>query len=193
MKPRLVIWFPAAFVAALVFTIPSFAQTNSSGSTTTATSPADSNTTAPAQPATTTTRTTTTTENSSGSWQESATNAAHNAEVATEKAYNHVARDVRDISLEARIKAVLHENKSTRDSDVHVTADNGIVTLTGQVPSKRNAQTVQEVVASVYGVKAVNNDINYPRNRGTPPDADSTGVARPAYSDTAPAENVPGR
>ena len=76
---------------------------------------------------------------------------------------------------------------------MHVTADNGIVTLTGQVPSELNARRAQEVVASVYGVRVVNNDLNYPHSREavTPPDADSTGVAHPAYSDTAPAENAP--
>jgi hypothetical protein len=88
---------------------------------------------------------------------------------------------------------VLHENKSTRGSDVHVTADNGTVTLSGQVPSETRAQTVQEVVANVYGVKTVNNELIYPKNRGavTPPDSDSTGVAHPAYSDLAPAERAP--
>ncbi|MBV8054920.1 MAG: BON domain-containing protein [Deltaproteobacteria bacterium] len=100
---------------------------------------------------------------------------------------------MKDISLEARIKAVLQGNKSTRDSDVHIMADNGMVTLTGGAPSEQNAQYVQEVVASVDGVKAVNNDLNYPHSKGTiiPRDADSMGIVHPAYSDTAPAEYVP--
>ena len=193
MKPAIDLWFSLwfsapALVAGLIFAAPCFAQSSSFSSTTTTTVPANSNSAASDQPGTTTT----TTENGS-SWKESAGEAAHNAEVATERAYNHVARDVKDMSLEARIKVVLHENKSTRDSDVQVTADNGTVTLTGQVPSEQSARRVQEVVASVYGVSTVNNDLNYPHRReaATPPDADSTGVAHPAYSDTAPAENAP--
>jgi hypothetical protein len=49
------------------------------------------------------------------------------------------------------------------------------------------------MVASVYGVKAVYNELRYPRAdlAATPPDADSTGVAHPAYSHDAPAERVP--
>jgi osmotically-inducible protein OsmY len=171
--------------------LPCFAQGNSYNGTTTTTAPANSNSSASSQPETTTT--TTTVENSGSLWRQSVSDAAHNAEVATENVYNQTARDVKDISLEARIKAVLHEDKATRDSDVHVTADDGIVTLTGVVPSERNAQRVQEVVASIYGVEAVNNNLNYPHSGGavTPPDADSMGIAHPAYSDTAPAENAP--
>jgi osmotically-inducible protein OsmY len=132
-------------------------------------------------------------DTTAGSWQQSASEAVRNAKDATQKAYNQMAGTVRDFALEGRIMAVLHENKWTRDSDVQVTANNGIVTLRGKVPSERTADHVQEVVANVYGVTAIRNQMDYPRNRGavTPPNADSTGVAHPAYSDTAPAENAP--
>ena len=191
MKPGIAVWFPvSALSIIIVFPIRSLAQRSSDSSTTTTTMPASDSTSASAQTGMTTT-TNTTTEEGRSSWKQSASDAAHNAEIATEKAYNRAARDVKDISLEGRILAVLHENKSTRDSDVHVTADNGVVTLTGKVPSEQNARRVQEVVASVYGVKAVNNDLNYPSGAVIPRDADSTGIAHPAYSDTAPAENAP--
>jgi osmotically-inducible protein OsmY len=136
---------------------------------------------------------TTTTENSNGSWSQSAGEAVHNAEIATEKAYDRAARDVENLALEGRVEAVLNEHKSTRGSDVQVTADNGTVTLRGHVPSEGRAQTVQKLVADVYGVKGVNNQLNYPRNRDavTPPDSDSTGMAHPAYSDLAPVERAP--
>ena len=191
MKPGIAGWFPViALSVTIVFPIRSLAQRSSYSSTTTTTMLASSSTSASAQPGMTNTATTPTGDNRS-SWKQSASDTAHNAEIATEKAYNHRARDVKDISLEGRILAVLHENKSTRDSNVHVTADNGIVTLTGKVQSEQNAQRVQEVVASVYGVKAVKNDLDYPSGAVTPRDADLTGIAHPAYSDTAPAENAP--
>jgi len=176
-----------------IFALPCFAQNSSYSGTTTTTAPANSNSSASGQAGTASTATMA--ENSGSSWRQSVSDAAHNAEVITENVYNQVARGVKDMSLEARINAVLHENKSTRGSDVHVTADNGVVTLTGNVPSERNAQRVQEVVASVYGVDAVNNDLNYPRSGGalTPPDADSMDIAHSAYSDIAPAENAPVR
>jgi osmotically-inducible protein OsmY len=76
---------------------------------------------------------------------------------------------------------------------VHVTANQGIVTLTGQVPNERTARHARQMVASVYGVKAVYNELRYPHTdlAVTPRDADSTGVAHPAYSHEAPAERVP--
>ncbi len=127
-------------------------------------------------------------------WQQSADEAVRNAEVAAEKAYNRAAHGVRDVSLEGRVMAVLHENKSTRDADVQVTADNGIVILNGSVASEQAAKRVQEIVASVYGVRGVTNELNFPgaRKAVTPRDADSMGIAHPAYSDTAPAEKAPG-
>jgi osmotically-inducible protein OsmY len=144
-------------------------------------------------PAVTPSATTTTTENSNGSWSQSAGEAVHDAEIAIEKAYDLAARDVENLALEGRVEAVLYEDKSTRGSDVQVTADNGTVTLRGHVPPEGRAQTVQKLVADVYGVKGVNNQLNYPRNRDavTPPDTDSTGVAHPAYGDLALAERAP--
>jgi hypothetical protein len=72
-------------------------------------------------------------------------------------------------------------------------ADNCTVTLSGRVPSERDARAVEQVVLNVYGVKAVSNNLTYPLNPGvvTPPDADSIGVTHPAYSDIAPAERAP--
>jgi osmotically-inducible protein OsmY len=170
-------------------TIPRLAWSNSYSNTTTTAVSSSDGTSLSDQSGNNATQT----EDNGASWQQSATDAAHQAENATEKAYNRVAQDVKDISLEARITAVLHENKSTRDYDVRATADKGTVTLTGVVSSPQDAQHVQDVVASVYGVKAVNNELGYPHSqrRAIPPDADSTGVSHPAYSDTAPAENAP--
>jgi BON domain len=169
----------------VIFSIPSFAWSTYTNTTT--------RTNQSARETGATTDGITTTERNGGSWKQSASEAVHNAELVAGNAYNHAAHDVEDLSLKARVEAALHENQSTRGSDVHVTADNGIVTLSGQVPSERSARGVEEVVANVYGVKAVNNDLSYPRNQGvvTPPDADSTVVAHPAYSDIAPAERVP--
>jgi hypothetical protein len=178
-----------------ILAFPCLAQSSPYSSTTTSTALSNNNTSASDQSGTTTTTTTTptTTENDGSSWEQSVSDAANQAKIAVVKTYNDVARDVSDISLEGRILAVLHEDKSTRDLDVHVMADNGVVTVTGVVPSERNAERVEEVVANVYGVKAVSNDLNYPRSRESIAPHDSTAKAHPAYSDTAPGENAPVR
>jgi osmotically-inducible protein OsmY len=191
MKTRKADWIVAsALVASLTFAIRGFAQSGSQGST--------AANHAAGIPSTTTSAATGV--DNGNSWKDSLNAAAHNlndaaqnVELASEKAYDRVAQDVNDLSLETRIRAMLHENKYARGSDVRVTANNGVVTLTGQVPSQQSARHVQEVVAGVYGVKAVHNDLNYPRHNQlvTPRDADSMGVAHPAYSHTAPAESAP--
>jgi osmotically-inducible protein OsmY len=191
MKAGIVALFSALSLTAS-FAFLCFAQSNSYSSTKTTTTSTNSNMSLSGQPGTAATTASTSTENSANSWQRSINDAVNNAETVTEKAYNEVAGDVRDLSLVARIKAVLHENKSTRDSDVHVTADNGIVTITGSVPSEHNAQRVCEVVASVYGVKAVNNNLDYPHNRGfaTSGEADSAGTTQSAHNDDTSTKNA---
>ena len=137
--------------------------------------------------------TSTTTENSERASSQSAAEARKDAEPATEKAYSRSVNDIENLALRGRVEAVLHQNRSTGGSDVHVTADNGTVTLWGRVGSERRAQAVQELVANVDGVRAVNNRLSFPSNREvvTPRDSKSTGVAHPAYSDLAPAERAP--
>ena len=119
-------------------------------------------------------------------------NAARSTEAAGEKVYSEVASDVKNFSLAAKVKAVLHENKSTRDAEVHVAADDGVVTITGSVPSASSAQQVQEVVASVYGVKAVNNHLDYPHSDGfaASREADPAGVAPPVHKNGSSTENA---
>jgi hypothetical protein len=188
MRTGKALWITAPVLMAGLIALPAFAQSDSYSNTTTTTAPASNS----AAPENSTTATTTT--NNGNSWKTSAENAAHSAKVHTENAYHHVKRDVKDVSLEARVKTMLHEDKFTRGKDVHVTANRGIVTLTGHVPTARTARHAQYVVASVYGVRAVSNELRYPHRdlAVTPRDADSTGVAHPAYNHDAPAEEVPG-
>jgi hypothetical protein len=184
MKTGKALWITAPALMVSLLALPAFAQSDSYNNNTTP--PADT----AAAPENSNTTTTTSTGNSVST---SAENAANTAATDTEQAYHTVKRDVKDVALEARVKAMLHEDKYTRGTDVHVTANRGIVTLTGQVPSERTARHARQIVASVYGVKAVYNELRYPPADlvATSPDADSTGIAHPAYSQDAPAERVP--
>jgi hypothetical protein len=133
--------------------------------------------------------------NTEESWQQAAHASVRKAEIAAEKAYSQLVRNVQNISLEARILAVLHEDKVSRGSDIYVNADNGFVTLTGHVDSADKARHVQEIVSNVYGVKGVKNALTLPTGAGnaTPPVANSAGLAQPAYKDTASGEKEPTR
>jgi hypothetical protein len=184
MNMRKALWVTAPALMAGLLALPAFAQSDSYN-----------NSTAPVGTAAATENSTTTntSASTSNSLSNSAENAADTAAADTEHAYHSVKHDVKDVALEGRVKAMLHEDKYTRGADVHVTANRGIVTLTGEVSNQRTASHARQMVASVYGVKAVYNELRYPRAdlAATPPDADSTGVAHPAYSHDAPAERVP--
>jgi osmotically-inducible protein OsmY len=185
MKTGKTLWITAPALMAGLLALPAFAQTDSYNNTK---APAGT-AAAPENPTTAST----TTNSTGNSLTNSAENAANAVATDTEHAYHQVKHDVKDAALEARVKAMLHEDKYTRGTDVHVTANRGIVTLTGQVPSQRTAWHARQMVASVYGVRAVYNELRYPRAdlAVTPRDADSTGIAHPAYSREAPAERVP--
>jgi hyperosmotically inducible protein len=81
---------------------------------------------------------------------------------------------VKDVSLEGKVKSMLHENKDTRGADVHVTASHGIVTLTGTVESKMQAIRAEQVAANVYGVKRVRDQLHYPAHEGSAGTASSS-------------------
>ena len=171
MKPNRPFLFGVSTLAAgLIFAPPLFAQTDSSSSTTTTTAPADNG----AATTTTTTSSSNGTASNSGGATQSVENAAHTAKVDTENAYHHVKSDVKDVTLEGKVKSMLHENKDTRGADVHVTANHGTVTLTGTVGSKIEAIRAEEVAANVYGVKRVRNDLHYPTHEGAAGTASSS-------------------
>jgi hypothetical protein len=149
----------STLAAGLVFAPPLFAQTESSSTTTTNTAPAGSGA---AGSSTTTTTTSSDGTATNGGATQSVENAAHSAKVDTENAYHHVKSDVKDVTLEAKVKSMLHENKDTRGADVHVTADHGVVTLTGTVVSKVQAVRAEQVAANVYGVRRVRDRLHYP-------------------------------
>jgi hypothetical protein len=194
MKAQVAALFGISALSLIAIYAPlGFAQSNSYSSTMTTTASANSDESTSGQSGAIATAAAPTTADNGGSWEQSVDDAAHNAELTTEKVYHQLARDSENFSLMARVKGILYENKFTRDSDVHVSANEGVVTLSGSVSSEQAAQHIQEVTANVYGVKAVRNKLDYPHSNGavTSPDVDSTGIAHPAYSDTAPAENAP--
>jgi osmotically-inducible protein OsmY len=51
------------------------------------------------------------------------------------------------------------EDETTRFSDVSVTTNNGVVTLTGSVPDQEALKQVVRVAGSAEGVSRVENDL----------------------------------
>ena len=68
-----------------------------------------------------------------------------------------VGQAVSDSGLTAKIKGKLMEDEMTRFSDVSVTTNNGVVTLTGSVPDQEALKQVLSVARSASGVSRVEN------------------------------------
>jgi hyperosmotically inducible periplasmic protein len=74
---------------------------------------------------------------------------------------------VDDTATTAKVKERIATDKRLEDSKISVTTTNGIVTLTGSVPSHQEASTAEEVASSVNGVKGVDNRISAPSRVGS--------------------------
>jgi osmotically-inducible protein OsmY len=70
-----------------------------------------------------------------------------------------VQQAVSDSGLTAKIKGTLMEDEMTRFSDVSVTTNNGVVTLTGSVPDQEALKQVLTVARGAEGVSRVENDL----------------------------------
>jgi hyperosmotically inducible periplasmic protein len=75
--------------------------------------------------------------------------------------YHGAGNEFSDAALTTKVKAALFANKATRDCavHVHVYSSNGVVILTGIVPTVNAAHHVGVVAEGVSGVKLVRNDL----------------------------------
>jgi hyperosmotically inducible protein len=73
-----------------------------------------------------------------------------------------------DTAVTSKVTAALSEDKDTSAlaSVIHVDTMGGVVTLTGDVPSKEAAEHAQMVVARLSGVRDVVNSLKYPSASG---------------------------
>jgi cytidylate kinase len=66
-----------------------------------------------------------------------------------------------DLALNSRVSAVLARDARTTDADLGVTADDGIVTITGTTQLPAVVDAVPSVVGQVEGVKKVRNEVRF--------------------------------
>jgi len=78
---------------------------------------------------------------------------------AAEDTYIGAKREVKDITITAKVKKALHDDPATGGSDIHVNTKTGVVTLTGQVSSRDAAARANDLAAQTEGVKRVDNQL----------------------------------
>ena len=70
--------------------------------------------------------------------------------------------DPSDESLTHDVKHTLDSNPVTRDANIRVSTQDRMVTLSGNVGSRKVAQTAQQLAAKVNGVRGIENYMRYP-------------------------------
>jgi len=78
---------------------------------------------------------------------------------AAEDAYTGAKREVKDVTITAKIKKALHDDPAIGASDIHVSTKTGVVTLQGQVSSRDAAARAEDLAEHTNGVKRVNNQL----------------------------------
>ena len=74
--------------------------------------------------------------------------------------YHGTKNSVKDTAVTAKVKEALLTDKMTKAYTIHVDTDNnGIVTLTGEVPSMSVAKHAEELAQNVSGVRSVQNEL----------------------------------
>jgi hypothetical protein len=79
---------------------------------------------------------------------------------------NSLTTALKDTDITAKVKYGLHENDATSGSDIHVTTDNGVVTLTGEVTKRREAREAVKVTRQTEGVRQVVNQLEVMPHNG---------------------------
>lgn len=75
------------------------------------------------------------------------------------KATKESLRALNDFKLASNVWATLAKDKRSRAASVNVVADNGIVSITGNVCSEKTVDAITKVAGTVKGVTEVKNDI----------------------------------
>ena len=88
--------------------------------------------------------------------------AASSTGESAEHAFHGTADQMSDATLTTKVKSALVSNERTRKYSIHVESDHGNVTIDGTVGSRAKAKYVASVVASVSGVRTVQNKLTWP-------------------------------
>lgn len=65
----------------------------------------------------------------------------------------------KDMDLTAKIRASIAQDESLKASDINVETQNGVVTLTGNVPDVRTKQHVEEMIQAVSEVNSIHDEL----------------------------------
>ena len=88
--------------------------------------------------------------------------AGQDTESAARHAYQGTATAVKDTSITTKVKIALHDDQITSMDSIHVDTVAGVVTLSGIVSSREEAERAAEIARSTTGVRDVVNNLQLP-------------------------------
>jgi hyperosmotically inducible protein len=83
---------------------------------------------------------------------------------------------VSDTSLTTAVKARLAKDKTAKTTDIDVKTDDGVVTITGAVPTTADKTRIGQLVKNTTGVKRVDNELKVGAATGTSGKSDETKI-----------------
>ena len=86
--------------------------------------------------------------------------------------YHGAKADVKDAAITTKIKTALDTNPITKSYTIHVDTDNGVVTLSGDVPNSSVSSEAAKVARNTEHVKSVRNDLKV-QNASNPSNSSS--------------------
>jgi len=89
---------------------------------------------------------------------ESMHEAGHSAGNAVSHAWHGTKTAVKDTDITTKVKLALHDDKLTKDADIHVKTIDGVVTLLGHAPSRVIARA-DRIARDTTGVVGVENHL----------------------------------
>lgn len=109
------------------------------------------------------------------------------------EAQRSLAEKIGDLRHSAAVRTVLVEDAQTGPYDIRVRTENGVVTLTGTVPTLGVRNQAADLAADVVGTQTVRNEISLDGQAETPVTVTqaSTVAPEPVVREVVPSENVP--
>jgi hyperosmotically inducible periplasmic protein len=83
----------------------------------------------------------------------------NSVEAGAKEMYHGAKTDVRDTGITTKVKGALDTDPLTKSYTIHVDTDNGIVTLTGDVPNASVMKQAEKIAQNTEHVKAVRNNL----------------------------------
>ena len=90
---------------------------------------------------------------------ESMHEAGHSAGNAVSHAWQGTKTAVKDSDITAKVKLALHDDKETKNADIHVKTIDGVVTLLGSAPDRAIIRRAVQITRSTTGVVGVENHL----------------------------------